>query len=190
MGWNLAAPLKACLSFLTSLWAWLMGRAEHTKNVIVSLRAKALARIMQASGSRLVTSLQAKLLRTLDRRRALVQARPAGFWANTHAIVNMGEINVIIGSIVLALIAFAILASFAAPFFDFNRQLVENLTAADTGHVVGDSIVVVFGMIVAILGPLFYIGLILGVLAAPAVVGVARHRSRRGGGGGSRRRRR
>jgi hypothetical protein len=98
------------------------------------------------------------------------------FRDDERGVIQMGGIMQTIGLIVGAILGFALLAAFAPTWFAFTGDLVENLTEANTGHAVGDAITGVFALVVAVLSPVAYVGLILGVLALPAIPRLAGRR--------------
>lgn len=117
-------------------------------------------------------------LRALEAQRR-EEAAQKNIFLDDAGVIEMSGIMTTVGLIVGAILGFALLAAFADTWFDFTRDLVENLTNADTGNAVGDSITSVFALVVAVLSPVAYVGLILGVLALPAIPRLAARRGRR-----------
>lgn len=75
--------------------------------------------------------------------------------------INLTKPLAFVGVAIGAIVSLLLLAGFIAPMFDASRAITENVTTADTGSTIGDSIahslgpIVPIGLVVAIVGLAF-----------------------------------
>lgn len=84
--------------------------------------------------------------------------------------VNLGKALGFVGVIIGGILTLLVLAGFVGPMFDAGRGVTENVSAADTGSPIGDTLA-------AALGPIIPVVLVVGIIGlAFAAVQFAKNR--------------
>ena len=71
--------------------------------------------------------------------------------------INLNKPLAPVGVIIGAIVTLLVLAGFVAPMFDAGRSVTENVTTADTGSTIGDTLA-------AALGPILPVVLVVGII--------------------------